>query len=198
MRHTWRITVALLALLLLGAQSVAAAPPTPQLGEYFQYDGWASMIDDRTELDVSVSIHNSRGVLQLHVTRVTYALRNGEPRMVSEEYGTAYPDPAMLTVDGMSMVTLGPTAVEFFDCGLHGCRSTGVDDVSAVLTGVGSSSTAVERGAYRSEGCTYRYVNTYETRDALASLTFGDDAFAGAGALQHDSYTTYVVGCDPA
>ena len=198
MRHMLRAMIALATLLLIATQSVAAAQPIPESGEYVQFDGWGSNIDDRTEVDVSVSIHNSRDVLQLHVTRVTYVLRSGEWRMVSEEYGTAYPDPALLTIDDMSMVTLEPTAVEFFDCGgPHGCRSTGVDHVSAVLTGVGSNWTTIERGAYRSEGCIYRYENTYETRESVASLVFGDDVFAGGGALEHDTYTTYVTGCDP-
>jgi len=38
----------------------------------------------------------------------------------------------------------------------------------------------------------------YETREALASLVFGDVAFGGDGSLQHDTYSTYVAGCDPA
>lgn len=198
MRRIWTITVALVALLLIATQSVVAAQPIHQSGEYIQFDGWGTVIDDRTEVDVSVSIHNSRDVLQLHVTRVTYALHDGEARLVSEEFGTAYPDPGLLTIDDLSRVTLAPTPVEFFDCDAHGCRSTGVDDVSAVLTGVGPISTTIERGAYRSEGCIYRYVNTYETRAALASLVFGVEAFSGDGSLQHDAYSTYVAGCDPA
>jgi hypothetical protein len=198
MRRIWTIAVALVALLLIAAQPAVAAPPIHQPGEYLQFDGWGSIVDDRTEVNVSVSIHNSRGVLQLHVTRVVYALHDGDARLVSEEYGTAYPDPALLTIDDLSVVTLAPTPVEFFDCDAHGCRSTGVDHVSATLTGSGPISTTVERGAYRSEeGCIYRYVNTYETRDALASLVFGDSTFAGEGALQHDIYNTYVTGCNP-
>ena len=109
MRRIWAITVTLVALLLIAVQPAAAAPPIHQPGEYFQYDGWASMVDDRMEVDVSVSIHNSRDVLQLHVTRVTYALRHGNARLVSEEFGTAYPDPALLIVDDLSVVTLEPT-----------------------------------------------------------------------------------------
>jgi hypothetical protein len=198
MRRIWAITVTLVALLLIAVQPAAAAPPIHQPGEYFQYDGWASMVDDRMEVDVSVSIHNSRDVLQLHVTRVTYALRHGNARLVSEEFGTAYPDPALLIVDDLSVVTLEPTAVEFFDCDARGCRSTGVDDVSVVLTGVGPVSTIIERGVDRSDDCAYRYANTYETRAAVASLTFGGDAFSGDGALQHDTYSTYTTGCNPA
>jgi hypothetical protein len=41
-------------------------------------------------------------------------------------------------------------------------------------------------------------VDTYQTRDALASLVFGGNAFAGEGALQVDTYNTYVTGCNPA
>jgi hypothetical protein len=196
MRRIWSIAAAFVALLLLAAQPVAAEPPIHQSGEYFQFDGWGTVMDGRTEVAVSVSIHNSRDVLQLHVTRVTYAWRGEDARLVSEEYGTAYLDPALLTIDDLTTVTLARTPVEFFDCDAHGCRSTGVDDVSAVLTGVGPISTTVDRGVDRIEGCTYRYVNTFEARAALASLVFGDSTFAGEGALQHDIYNTYVSGCD--
>jgi hypothetical protein len=196
MRRIWTIAAAFVAMLLLTVPPVAAAPPIQQSGEYFQFDGWGSVSDGRTEVAVSVSIHNSRDVLQLHVTRVTYAWHGGDARLVSEEYGTAYPDPALLTIDDLSTVTLAPTPVEFFDCGDHGCRSTGMDDVSAVLTGVGPIATSIDRGVDRLESCTYRYVNTFETRAALASLVFGDSTLAGEGALQHDIYNTYVTGCD--
>lgn len=196
MRRIWNISVAFVALLLLMAQPVAAGPPIHQPGEYIQFDGWGTVIDGRTEVAVSVSIHNSRDVLQLHVTRVTYEWRGGDARLVSEEYGTAYDlDPALLTIDDLSTVTLPPTAVEFFDCDEDGCSSTGVDDVSVVLTGVGPIATTIDRGVDRIEGCTYRHVNTYESRAALANLVFGDRSFAGEGALQHDTYNTYVSGC---
>ena len=198
MRRISILAVALLTLLLTAIPTFAAGPPIHQPGEYIEFNGWGSLSDDRTEVDVSISIHNSRDVLQVHVTRVTYALHNGDARLVRQEFGTAFPDPAQLTIDDMSTVTLVPVAVELFDCDAHGCRSTGLADVSALLTGIGQTAITTERGAYRSDGCNYRYADVYESRAATASLVFGDDAFSGDGSLEHDTYNTYVVHCDSA
>lgn len=191
----WKaLFIALVAALCIPVQTATAAPLS-EPASYIQFEGWASQFTDKTEIDVSVLIHNSRGPIQVQVTRVTYSLVTGAQRLVSEEYGTGYLTPEQLVVDELTSVTAAAIGIEMFDCDARGCRSTGVEEVAAVLTGTGPTSIDTERGSYRADGCNVRYADTYQSRDASSSLRFGDQSFSGGGALLSVIYHTYVAGC---
>ncbi|HEX7173527.1 MAG TPA: hypothetical protein VF365_13085 [Candidatus Limnocylindria bacterium] len=188
------ILLATVLMLLAFAAPAAAAPPIKDSGSVQQASAFAGSCTEQGGNTLCTDVFIDAFSFEEEFSDVcvgifTYTIRaNGQFRSVSEVSGCGPANGFSVASDGSSAI-VGPSEIQLASCDQRGCTDAGVVTVEASWTATSDPTPYSGKATFKEGTCTFRQSWTGIRAEAAASLSIGDESYAGDGFLAREEFT---------